>query len=124
MVCKWSKKARRERCLAVLHGLGFAGATQQPQRQRQHGQVALPEALQLSDEEKGVLRDALDGPLYVKSNPGISKPILLRLNEFILKRSDCDYVQYEACAAPCAASAAAAAAALLSCCACCRPAVD
>lgn len=95
-LCKWSKKARRDRSSAVLQGLGYAGATPQPQPQRQHGAVALPEALQLSPDEKRALLQALDGPLYPKSTPGLSKPILLRLNEFVLQRSGRDYVQYEA----------------------------
>lgn len=94
-LCKWTKKARRERCLAVLRGLGWAGAEPQPKRQRQHGEVALPEALQLSGEEKRDTLDALDGPLYAKT-AGLSKPILLRLNELVLQKSGRDYVQYEA----------------------------
>ncbi|KAL4433728.1 hypothetical protein ABPG75_000169 [Micractinium tetrahymenae] len=95
MLYRWSKKVRRERCLAVLAGLGYAGATPQPQPQRKHGLIVLPEALQLSPDEKRALLEALDGPLYAKSTPGLSKPVLLRLNEFILQRSGRDYVQYE-----------------------------
>lgn len=32
--------------------------------------------------------EALDGPLYVGRSSGLSKPILLRLNEFLLKHSE------------------------------------
>lgn len=98
MLCKWSKRARRERCLAVLRELGYAGATPQPQPERAHGRVALPEALQLGADEKAALLEALDGPLYAKT-PGLSRPILLSLNEFVLQRSDRGYVQYEVRAA-------------------------
>ncbi|KAL4433717.1 hypothetical protein ABPG75_000158 [Micractinium tetrahymenae] len=93
-LCKWTKKVRRERCLAVLAGLGYGCGTPQLQPQRQHGQLALPEALQLSPDEKRALLEALDGPLYARS-AGLSEPVLLRLNEFILQRSGRDYVQYE-----------------------------
>lgn len=95
-LCKWSKKARRERSLAVLRGLGYAGATPQPLPQGQHDAVELPAELQLSAEEKRATLEALDGPLYAKT-AGISKPILLRLNEFVLQSSGRDYVHYEVC---------------------------
>lgn len=88
-LCKWTPAARRKRCLALLRALGFAGAapTPEPRPQEQPQEQPLPEALQLSDKERGATLAALDGPLCAARSPGLSKPILLRLNEARL-RSD------------------------------------
>lgn len=78
--------------MQVLQELGYGGATPQPQPSRQHGTVAVPPSLSLSAEEKGSLLQALCGDIYKQSGSNPSRYILLRLNEFVLSRSGCDYV--------------------------------
>ncbi|PSC74412.1 60S ribosomal L30 [Micractinium conductrix] len=67
-------------------------ALRRPQPSRQHGTVAVPPSLSLSAEEKGSLLQALCGDIYKQSGSNPSRYILLRLNEFVLSRSGCDYV--------------------------------
>lgn len=65
---------------------GFTGGLQE---------ISNIDGLELSKEEKLEMLTGLDGDIYPMK--GVARPLLIRLNEFVLNRLDQSYVQYDAC---------------------------
>ena len=63
---------------------GFTGGLQE---------ISNIDGLELSKEEKLEMLTGLDGDIYPMK--GMARPLLIRLNEFVLDRLDQSYVQYD-----------------------------
>jgi hypothetical protein len=63
---------------------GFTGGLQE---------ISNIDGLELSKEEKLEMLTGLDGDIYPMK--GVARPLLIRLNEFVLNRLDQSYVQYD-----------------------------